>query len=295
MIKEKHLVVELKDEIRIYNYLPGIFNSLVSRKSIKKALKKGLIIVDGKSVSSALWLKKGMLIELVEEDQKVAKIYDLPLEVVFEDDHLAVVNKPAGLVSSANQFRTLQNALAGNLKPSKQVDAIAPVLVHRLDSATSGLLIVAKTASTALRLGELLAQRKVKKKYEALLIGEIEDEGQIDEDIEGKEAITEFKKLASIDTGTFGVISRVVLYPKTGRTHQLRIHMMKKACPILGDRIYGSEDNNVKGRGLFLSAVALEFQHPTTFQTLKLEIPTPGKFEKYWSILQKRNDSRSKD
>ena len=293
MIKEKHLVESVQGDIRINDYLIDVFHSLPSKKSIKKALKKGLIQVDGKRVSSALWVKSQLQICLMEEAVNSPSEYDVDLELAYEDDFIAIVNKPAGLVSSGNQFRTLQNALQPNLKPSNQKDAIPPRLVHRLDSATSGLIIVAKTANSAMILGDMLAEKKVAKTYQAIIMGEIENEGLIDSPIEGKDAQTKFKKKESIHSNTFGVLSWVELMPLTGRTHQLRIHMLENGSPILGDRIYGDPERNLKGKGLFLCSNKVEFQHPITLEKLLIAINSPKKFEKYWQGVKKRNASTS--
>lgn len=293
MIKEKHIVESVQGDIRINDYLIDIFHSLPSKKSIKKALKKGLILVNGKSASSALWVKPKMEISLVEDAISSPTNYDLDLEVIYEDDFLALVNKPAGLVSSGNQFRTLQNALQGNLKPSSQKDAIPPRLVHRLDSATSGLIIVAKTANSAMILGKMLAEKKISKTYQAILMGEIENEGLINSPIDDKDALTKYKKLASLPSVTFGVLTWVELMPMTGRTHQLRIHMKENGSPILGDRLYGDPEKNLKGKGLFLCSSRVEFQHPITQEDLVIQLNLPKKFEKYWLGVKKRNEAPS--
>lgn len=288
---EEFRVEGVDEEIRIYDYLVDKLKALPSKKSIKKALKKGRILVDGKSVSSALWVKANMHIALIAEDSIKQNNYDLDLEVVYEDDYLAIVNKPAGLVSSGNQFRTLQNAVSGNLKPSNLIDTIRPKLVHRLDSSTSGLIVIAKTAKANQILGDLLANKKIVKKYIAIVQGEVEEKGKIESLIEEKQAITEFNKIESLHSPSFGMLSWLELYPLTGRTHQLRIHMSDNDSPILGDRIYGDKENNLKGKGLFLTAIALQFKHPITEEELNIEIPTPKKFSKYWEGVKKRNSS----
>ena len=286
----KHKVIAKEKDIRINEYLIGVFPSLPSRKSIKKALKRKKIYVDGRLADSALWINLGMEIELIKESTLERKIYPIELEVVFEDEHLAVVNKPAGLVSSGNQFRTLQNAISGHIKLSKQIDAIdPPLLVHRLDSATSGLVIIAKTASSAKKLGEMLATHEIMKKYSALLIGKIDEEGKIKSSIDNKTAISEYKRVKQIPSEAFESLSWVELYPLSGRTHQLRIHMADNNTPILGDRIHGKHKLDIKGKGLFLSAIGLEFTHPISQEKITIEIPEPKKFNKYWEWTLKRN------
>jgi RluA family pseudouridine synthase len=291
LIQESHRVQKIYEAIRINDYLVGIFVSLPSKKSIKKALKKGRIRVDGHSVSSALWVKATMYIELLEDLETDSKVFDLEVEVVFEDDYLAILNKPAGLVSSGNQFRTLQNTLTKNLTPSSNKDAIQPKLIHRLDSATSGLIIAAKTATSLMQLGELLANKGISKTYTAFVIGLVEVVGSIETSIDGKEAKTLYSLIESIPSLNFGTLSAVELTPVTGRTHQLRIHMKENGTPILGDRLYGDEEKNLKGKGLFLCANKIAFVHPITKQALEVEIPLAKKFDKYWTGVQKRNAS----
>jgi 23S rRNA pseudouridine1911/1915/1917 synthase len=289
-VKENHIVRVVDNTIRINDYLIDVFQSLPSKKSIKKALKKGLILVDGKSVSSALWIKPEMHIELIEDSSQERQIYPLDLDVRFEDDYFAIVVKPAGLVSSGNQFRTLQNAVAGVLQTSPEIDAISPPrLVHRLDSSTSGLLIVAKTAHAVKKFGDMLANNEIKKKYLAFVIGELDAGGFIDKAILEKDAKTKYECIETIASDAFGHLSRVQLYPTTGRTHQLRIHMADNNTPILGDLLYGDKEKDLKGKGLFLSAIGLEFSHPFTDEQLKVEIPSPKKFEKYWKWTLLRN------
>ena len=286
----KHKVLFKEKDIRINEYLIGVFPSLPSRKSIKKALKKEKILVDGLIADSSLWITLGMNIELLSEDNFETKVYPIDLEVIFEDEYLAVVNKPAGLVSSGNQFRTLQNAIAGHIKRSNQADAIyPPLLVHRLDSATSGLVIIAKTASSVQQLSKMLAEHEIQKTYAALLIGNIDAEGKIEISIDDKPAISEYKRVKQIPSEAFDFLSWVELFPLSGRTHQLRIHMAKNNSPILGDRLYGDHEKNIKGKGLFLSAIALSFFHPFSKETISIEIPLPKKFDKYWNWTLKRN------
>lgn len=291
LIQESHRVKNCEEAIRINDYLVGIFDSLPSKKSIKKALKKGLILVDGQRVSSSLWVKTNMKIELIKEQESEEKVYDLEVEVLFEDDYLAILNKPAGLVSSGNQFRTLQNTLAKNLRPSSAKDAIHPRLIHRLDSATSGLIIAAKTAKCAMQLGEMLANKEISKKYRAFVMGKIEKEGCIESEIDGKEAKTLYNPIEHAASSSFGILSAVELTPVSGRTHQLRIHMKENGTPILGDRLYGDEEKNLKGKGLFLCANKVAFVHPVTKEALEIEIPPAKKFEKYWTGVKKRNAS----
>jgi len=289
-LKEKHIVVSVNGKIRLNDYLEGVFSSLPSNKSIKKALLKGRVLVDGKVATSALWVTPNMKKDLLEDKNIERRSYDLELEVVYEDDDFAIVNKPAGLVSSGNQFRTLQNAVAGNLKATSKINSIhPPKLVHRLDSATSGLVIIAKTSEVVQLFGNLLAEKQVHKKYIAIVRGDAEESALIESKIGDKEASTLLFKKETLVSDALGSLSWLELYPQTGRTHQLRIHMAERGHPILGDRIYGEKESDVKGKGLFLAAVALEFYHPISNEKMNIEIPIPKKFQKYWDGVKKRN------
>ena len=289
---EIHIANPADDKIRINDYLIGVFTSIPSRKSIKKAIRKERILINGQIARSGTWVEEGMRIELVEDDPTKFPNYELDLQVVYEDDYFAIVNKPAGLVSSGNQLRTLQNAVAANLKASAKEDAIyPPKLVHRLDSATSGLIIVAKNAESVRILGQMLEKQQIKKKYLAIVIGDSKENDRIDKKIHDKEALSILIKKEALRSEKFGMLSLVELYPQSGRTHQLRIHMAENNHPILGDRLYGNRVHDLKGKGLFLVALGLEFDHPASGNKMKFEIPMPKKFQKYWDGLRKRSTS----
>ena len=141
IILHRHLVpINIKD-VRLSDYAIGIFPQIPSRKGLKKAIKNGQVYIDGLQANTGNWVETGQKIELVALDRKPPKIYPLDLPIIYEDDQLAVIQKPAGIVVSGNQFHTIQNALLHNLAPSKAIDAFQlPRPVHRLDHATSGLL-----------------------------------------------------------------------------------------------------------------------------------------------------------
>lgn len=286
-----HRVEKVDRIIRINDYLIGVFELLPSRKSIKKAIQKGQIFVNGMKAPSSLFIKEGMLIEFKKTAEKPSSIYPLELELVFEDEYLAIINKPAGLISSGNQFRTLYNALPANIKPSGEKDALShPQLVHRLDSATSGLILVAKTSKCLVKLGEMLRNREIEKTYIAIVHGKIKDKGEINTPINGKEALSLFSRIDGQVSSAFDFLSKVILSPKTGRTHQLRIHMKENNTPILGDRLYCDPDILLKGKGLFLSAIGLEFTHPMSGELMKIEMDPPTKFDQYWAWTLKRHE-----
>lgn len=277
---EKHTVPELDAASRLSDYAVGIFEAITTRKGIKKAISKGLIKVDNKRGTTGQLIKGGESIELLEAKNNKPTI-DLKLEVLFEDEYLAIVNKPAGLVVSGNQERTLENALGGNLNKSTQADALQrPLPVHRLDHPTSGLIIIAKTRSIQTALSQMFADKTIDKTYHAITIGTSEKEGTIEKDIKEKKATTHFKQVKSIESDKYGALNLMELKPLTGRRHQLRIHMLENGTAILGDKKYFHEGKVSMGSGLYLSATALSFKHPQTGEDIKLEIELPKKFLK---------------
>jgi len=277
---EQHIVPEGTKKERLSDYVCNIFESIPSRKGLKKAIKKGRVWVDGKKADTGLWVKAGQLIELYESDDETHKIYELKLDVIFEDEQIAVIRKPAGLVVSGNMFRTLQNALLYNIKVSSEIDALKlPTPVHRLDSATSGLILIAKTKRAQMNLSKQFQDKSIRKRYRAIVCGNLKECGKIDFPIDDKESLSEFKSVELVSSKKYEYLTLVDLFPHTGRTHQLRIHMAKYGHPILGDRLYNDEETVLKGKGLFLSAVEIEFKHPQSDELLKFCINTPNKFE----------------
>jgi 23S rRNA pseudouridine1911/1915/1917 synthase len=287
VILKTHIVPEEVREVRLYDYAAEIFPLIPSRKGIKKAIAREEIIVDGEKTTTGLWIKPGQKIELLESDINPPKAYNLDLEVVYEDGYFAVVNKPAGIPVSGNQFRTIQNALIGNIKVSKEADALRwPKPVHRLDSPTSGLLLIAKTAKTLVRLGQQFEKKEVHKKYCAIVIGKLPEKGSIDFDVDGLSSLTEYGLINVVPSLRNKYLSLVDLYPKTGRTHQLRIHLSKLGFPILGDKLYGNEGEILQGKGLFLCAIELQFNHPITDEPLIIKTELPYKFN---ALLEREN------
>lgn len=202
------------------------------------------------------------------------------LNVLFEDDHLAVIHKPAGILVSGNTFKTVANALAQNIQGSKLVDATKPQPVHRLDYATTGVLLVGKTSSSIRALTSLFEEKKVEKTYYALTIGEMKDRGEITSEIDGKKSHSSFKVLESVYSERFGKLNLVQLNPQTGRRHQLRKHLSSIDNPILGDKAYGKETLILTGKGLYLHAYSLRFIHPFTHKVIYITDELPERFTK---------------
>lgn len=277
-ILSKHIVPEHSSRQRLSDYCCGIFAALPSRKSVKKAIRAGRLLLNGKQGNTGDWVKPGMQIDLLAPE-KTRPDYELRLEVIHEDQHIALINKPAGIPVSGNQFRTIANTLPFNLKPSSAPDALAaPFPVHRLDSPTSGLLLIAKTGSAHQHLGQAFEQNKIKKIYQAIVTGKPPESGTIELPIEGKPAYTRYELLQSVPSLKNEQLSLLRLFPSTGRTHQIRIHLAQIGHPIMGDKLYGEPGKIYQGKGLFLCATGLQFSHPKSAELLPFVINPPNKF-----------------
>lgn len=278
---------------RFSEYAIGLFPALPSRNSVKKAVKSGLLRVNGEKAETGSWVKPGQEIALYELEQAIPKAYHtpVPVSVLYEDDQLAIVNKPAGLPTSGNQFRTLENALIGRLSPSTAENALSwPKPVHRLDAPTSGLVIMAKTVPARIALGRMFEKKEIYKKYQAIVMGSPTAHGTFDSPVNGQQAFTEFHLLKTVPSLKSGSLSLLELEPRTGRTHQLRIQLADAGFPILGDLLYGRPGAVLKGKGLFLCAVELRFEHPILKQPLQIAIAAPPKFESRLQSEQARWD-----
>ncbi len=279
-VVEDHVVPSHTPPVRLVDYLPGIFSQLPSRAGLKKAMKRGEVLVDGKPAAQSDFVQPGQKISLLETSVPTAKIFEFSLEIVYQDEWLAIINKPAGLPVSGNRYRTVQNALPFNLPLSSAKDALKwPRPVHRLDAPTSGLLLVARTAGALMKLGQQLEQREIAKRYRAIVAGKLAGNGKLTQTIQNRKAITRYEVIQVVPSLKTGWITLVDLFPETGRTHQLRIHLAEAGYPIIGDGLYTGEAPLLKGKGLFLAAVELTFSHPEKGSQLSCKIDMPAKFE----------------
>lgn len=274
---------------RICDYAVNLFPNLQSKNAVKKAIKNNNLLIDNQTCTTGTFVKPGQTVEYRFKNITNIKEFRLKLDVIFEDDYLAVVNKPAGITVSGNAFKTLANALTFNLKKSTNKDALPfPLPVHRLDNQTSGLVIVAKTIKSRIKLGEQFEDKCIKKTYFAVVIGKTQPTGIINSLVNGKKAISKFELIRTESSLRNGFLSLIKLYPETGRTHQLRIHCEASGFPILGDKIYHGNKPVFKGKGLFLSSTDLTFTHPIYNKILKFNISYPIKFDRVIDRENKR-------
>ena len=278
-IRESHIVENEQEEKRFEDYAHELFEALPSRKGVKKAIKKGHLLLNGEKVETGRYIQKNDRIDLMDFQHPDRRAFDFTLEVIFEDEYLAVINKPPGISVSGNHFQTIERALPNNLTPSTQKDALlSPHPVHRLDFATSGLLIIAKTAKASMTLGEAFKNKTIEKTYHALVIGVPATSGIISFPVDNKTAETAFEFVKYVPSFKSTYISLLKLYPRTGRRHQIRIHLAQLCHPIIGDKLYGDKEKSVMHRGLYLAATKLKFQHPISKKDLEFSLDLPSKF-----------------
>lgn len=267
--------------IRLSDYVPGKFISVPTKKGMKKAIQNRLVKVNGRLGHTGDHITGGEIIELFEAKAKKRVYVNVTIPVLYEDDVLAIVNKPSGLVISGNMKRTLENALPNILTKSTEKDALnEPQVIHRLDQPTSGCVLVGKTRSAVLLLNKLFEDRKIAKSYYAITIGEGKKEGTVNTPIKDKKAETSYKLEDKIPSDKYNGLNLVRVTPTTGRKHQIRIHMSQEGNPILGDKQYGIEGKISKGSGLYLHAYRLEFTHPVSTEEMKITAPVPEKILK---------------
>ena len=276
-----------------------------SRVAIQRLITNGKVLVNGKTIKASYKVQAGDKIQVEEEIpvEVSLKAQEIPLDIIYEDNDIIVINKPKGMVvhpANGNPDGTLVNAIMAICKDSLSGigGEIRPGIVHRLDKDTSGIIIVAKNDKAHINLSEQIKDHKVKKTYIALVRGIVkENEATINMPIgrnekdrkkmavtkKGKEAITHFKVLQRYDKYTLLQVNI-----ETGRTHQIRVHLSQIGYPIVGDEVYSNGKNEWNIKGQCLHAKSLEFTHPITGETMHLEAELPEYFENIIKGLENR-------
>jgi 23S rRNA pseudouridine1911/1915/1917 synthase len=311
------LVVELSQAgARLDQFLTGQLGW--SRARLQKLLKSGRVLVNGEIRPAAYRVREGeaVVVSVPEPAASYLTAEPLPLEIIFEDQDLLVVNKPPGLVvhpGAGHRAGTLLNALVHHCPELEDIGEVSrPGLVHRLDKDTSGLLVVAKTALAHTALVAQFQAHAITKQYQALVWGRLpEQEGEIDREVgrhptarqkmsvharRGKRAVTFWRVLREFP----GPLTLVSLSPQTGRTHQLRVHLASMGHAVLGDPTYGGGVRRLAGHPRLkdlkplvprqmLHAWRLGVTHPRTGGKLTWEAPLPEDFQAVVDFLEKQN------
>ena len=296
----RNLKVEnLEEKIRLDSYISSKQEEM-SRSTIQRLIEEGKITVNDRKEKASYKVQNEDLITIEIEKPKEVQIeaQNIPLDIIYEDEHILVVNKQKGLVvhpANGNWNGTLVNAIMAYCKDSLSGigGELRPGIVHRIDKDTSGLLIIAKNDKAHTKMSQQIKNREVKKTYIALVRGIIpENEATINMPIgrstkdrkkmavvkEGKEAITHFKVINRYTTqkGSYTLLEVKI---DTGRTHQIRVHLSQIGHPIIGDMTYSNGKNEFGVEGQCLHAKSLEFKHPITGKNMKLEAPLPDYFK----------------
>lgn len=295
----------MKVNERIDTYLAAKYN--LSRNMVQNLISDGMVKLRGEKIPKNYKIKSSdkesdIEIEIPKEESTEILPENIPIQILYEDEFLAVVNKPRGMVTHPSKGRysgTLVNALLykfpNNLSNYNGDDR--PGIVHRLDKDTSGGLIIAKDNNTHRALSKLFKEHEVVREYIAIVHGNIKtDEGRLEysigrnpkdrkkmavTDINSKTAITDYKVIKRFDGFTF---VRLSLY--TGRTHQIRVHMAKIGHPVAGDKLYGPKKSKLKI--LYLHSAKLEFIHPVTKKKIIVESQPDEEFNKFINKLQNK-------
>jgi len=294
-MKHTLTVQEEYKDLRLDVYLANAMPQVPSRMFIKKMIEAGQVCVNGRQEKTKYKVAAGDKIEadVNEEDWAPKDILaeKMELDIFYEDEDLVVINKPEGLTvhpASGSQSGTLVNGLMYHYQELSDINGpVRPGIVHRLDRDTSGLILIAKTNVAHARLGRQFEKHTIIKRYVARVQGRVQfdqgvievpleqhkkyhDQRQVAREGEGKEASTLYQVLKRFSKSTL-----VALFPQTGRTHQLRVHMKHLGHPILGDEKYGQK---ISFPRLALHAQAIAFMHPITKQYIEFSCPTPSEF-----------------
>ncbi len=275
-----------------------------SRSYFQYLIEKHLVLIDGEPIKKRFKPKSGAEIEIefALTPEIELKPENIPLSILYEDEFFLAVDKSPNMVvhpGAGNWSGTFVNALLHYCKHLPGNDTLRPGIVHRLDKETSGVLLAAKTEEAHQRLVELFASRRIKKRYFAICIGNAQT-GWLDWPI-GRHPLKR-KEMAVVSSGKAAKTYRetiaynkefsfVHLYPETGRTHQLRVHLKANGTPILGDSVYGNSAINKKNGVIrqLLHAQSLNFVHPFTKNEINLTAPTPKDIQKFIYLIERES------
>jgi 23S rRNA pseudouridine1911/1915/1917 synthase len=287
-ILETYIVPPLEAPIRLSDLRAGTFSLIVSRKAFTKLIKANLVHVNNNLSTTATPLLGGEIITVFRDQTPSNKpSIKIPLEVIYEDEYLAIINKPPGVEVSGNKRYTIANALDKALKRSNQEDALQrPEPIHRLDYPTSGCLLIGKTSTSVMKLNRAFQEKKIDKVYYAITIGKQKTNGTIKIPLEGKSCISHFEVIDTVASIKYKALNLVKLIPETGRKHQLRKHLAAIQNPIMGDNQYGTDGNKGMGNGLYLHAYSIKFIHPATALTISEHIKLPKKFTRIFKQIR---------
>ena len=289
---------------RLDKALAGVCGQL-SRSALQELIEAGRVLRNGKPAGKKEKLKAGDVLQVEIPDAAPAEAVpqNIPLPIVYEDEHLLVVNKPKGMVvhpAPGNPDGTMVNALLYHCgsRLSSIGGVIRPGIVHRIDKDTSGLLVVAKDDETHRALSEKMSRHDILREYHAVVYGNLkEDSGFVEASI-GRDK-NDRKKMAVTDQNAkyaytewrvlerFGNFTYIACRLKTGRTHQIRVHMASIGHPLAGDPVYGPRSCITELHGQCLHAKMLGFEHPATGQWMEFDSDLPPYFEKYLQKLRK--------
>ena len=297
------IIVEDNATERLDIYLSKQLN--ITRSAVKNLIDGKKILVNGKNVKAGYIVSTGdvVIVESVEKHELTAEPQNIPLEIVYEDDDLLVINKPQGMCvhpAVGNYDGTLVNALTYKIKNLSSVNGdFRPGIVHRLDKDTSGLLIVAKNDKAHIELARQIQTKECKRHYLALLEGKLNcDRGEVETYIARSKKNRQMMEVCDENRGKlalthYEVVERYAGYTlvhfelKTGRTHQIRVHAKYLGHPVVGDKVYGKKGGEKGLLGQLLTAYKICFEQPTTKKQIECEVPLPDYFQNFLKKLNK--------
>ncbi len=295
------IITSDKENERIDVYISGQLEDM-SRSSVQKLIADGNVTVNGKTIKSNYKVKLNDSIYILMPEPEPLDIMseNISIDIVYEDDDLAVINKPQGMVvhpAPGHYSGTLVNGLMYHLKNLSSINGVTrPGIVHRLDMNTSGLMLVAKNDKSHNFLAKCLKEHSINRIYYALVEGNLKDDsGTIDaplgrSDRDRKKRTVTYKNSKNAVTNywaieRFGKYTLVKLKLETGRTHQIRVHMKYIGHPVVGDDVYGSKTNKFNLNGQLLHSKSIGFIHPSKGEYMEFDSQLPGYFQKVLRVI----------